>query len=99
MKRKTCFLALFVLILAAGLSASGDPPRVLERSFAAQKSIRLELVSGDCVIRTGAANKIEVRLETTFRPSPTNRSSSRRRVRWCCGRNSPGMATVTPAGR
>ncbi len=50
------------LILTAGLALSAHTPQVEEKTFAAKKTIRLEMVSGDCIIKTGVSDKIEVRL-------------------------------------
>ena len=69
MKRVHWTLVFSGLILTSGLMAGDRLPRVEERSFAARGSIRLELVSGDCLLRTGAAGKIEVRVESDFDPA------------------------------
>ena len=93
--------AVGVFILAAMVMFSWDtgyPQEMKEinKSFEVKKNIRIETVSGDCVIKAGDAGKITVqveyaeRIEDSFEADIQEKSNSLRiKERWY-GRNSGG---------
>lgn len=66
MKEQNRWITMTVLTLALCLTLSSAAPQTENHSFAAKKTLKLALVSGDCRIVTGNANKIVVKVEYTF---------------------------------
>jgi DUF4097 and DUF4098 domain-containing protein YvlB len=65
MNRRKNSTVLSIGILALGLTLGAASIEKVEKSFPAKKTVRLEMVSGDCVIR-GGGSKIEVRVSYDF---------------------------------
>lgn len=65
MNRKNSFLILVTAILVLGLTLSAADMEKVEKTFAAKKTVRLQMVSGDCLIKTGGT-RIEVKVNYDY---------------------------------
>ena len=66
-KLRTSSLAILALLLLAGLSFAGPKDKTVW-TFEGKESVELETVSGDCVIKQGTGDKIEVTIVNQYRP-------------------------------
>ena len=66
MKRALGALMLVLLVCSFAPGVFAGKAKVIEKSFDRVESLEIDLVLGDCVIRQGSGNSIEIRVEYTY---------------------------------
>ena len=66
-KPRTASLAILALLLLASVSFAGPKDKTVW-TFEGKQSVELETVSGDCVIKQGTGDKVEVTIVNQYRP-------------------------------
>lgn len=59
---------LVLALLVLSMSALAGRKEVVDKTFDAKESVRINTVSGDCIIKQGDVDKIQIHLVYTYRP-------------------------------
>ena len=66
MKRVLGILVLTVLVCTMSTTAFSKKTKVIEKTFERVESLEIETILGDCTIKKGSGNSIEIRVEYTY---------------------------------
>ena len=66
MKRTLGILVLVVLVCSLSSAAFAGKAKVIEKTFDRVESLRIKTILGDCIIKQGSGDKINVRVEYTY---------------------------------